>query len=93
MRRVAWILIAAIVGAAIGVVLGGPWSCWQAECPSSAAGCVGSGCDNLLGMTITDTTTLGDTYLVAALAGAILFGAVVALAQVLMGRTAAHPRI
>jgi hypothetical protein len=44
-------------------------------------------------MTITDTTTLGDTYLVAALAGAILFGAVVALAQVLMGRTAAHPRI
>jgi hypothetical protein len=42
-------------------------------------------------MTFTDTTSLSDTYLIAAVAGAALLGAVMALMQALVRRVSADP--
>lgn len=52
MSRRAWITILS-VGTVAGLILGTPLMCWAAECvdPSSPT-CVGSGCDNLLGMSV-----------------------------------------
>jgi len=48
--RRAWIAIL-LVGAVVGVILGTPLSCWEAEC-IDPDGPFCSGCDNLLGMTV-----------------------------------------
>jgi hypothetical protein len=67
--RGAWIAILS-VGALIGLILGSPYACWEADCGPIREFC--SGCDNLLGMTVPD----GQSYVGLILVSVLLGGAV-----------------
>ena len=67
MSRRAWTTLLS-VGAIVGLILGIPISCWEAEC-FDPDGPFCSGCDNLLGMTVPHGRSYVGPILVSVLLG------------------------